>query len=306
MSTTFLNAHLVVCLSGSNAAQSTAQLLHSLLVPHLGVHVLSVRPQCWCVDPVTGISNTPPYFGTRNNTVCSNTILNTTALCEGKHNYPLTPGGCTFNDCAIGPPRTLIVDCFYPTCPGSRTPIHGPECCDYTCPEVQNGCPAVREEFVNGNQTSSTGYRLNRYLAYDESYVPQCAADGLFERVQCTMVNSSGPTEFGWTPRPQCWCVDPVTGIPVTEFPSYGAGNDTACTTAYVDTAALCEGKTIFAVTPGSCTLIDCAIGPPSALIVDCFYPTCPGSRTPIHGPECCDYTCPAGFSYPYFWTWML
>ena len=103
------------------------------------------------------------------------------------------------------------------------------------------GCPAVREEFVNGNQTSSTGYQLNRYLAYDESYVPQCAADGLFERVQCTMVNSSGPTEFGWTPRPQCWCVDPVTGIPVTEFPSYGAGNDTACTTAYVDTAALCE-----------------------------------------------------------------
>jgi hypothetical protein len=44
-------------------------------------------------------------------------------------------------------------------------------------------------------------------------------------------------------------------------------------------------------------TFIDCAIGPPRILIVDCFYPTCPGFRTPIHGPECCDYTCPAGLS---------
>jgi hypothetical protein len=236
------------------------------------------RPQCWCVDPVTGLSVTdsPSYGAGSNDTVCSTVYVNTTALCERKSNFALTPGGCTFIDCAIGPPRILIVDCFYPTCPGFRTPIHGPECCDYTCPEVQNGCPAVREEFVNGNQTSSTGYQLNSYLADDESYIPQCAANGLFERVQCTTVNSSATTQSSWRPRPQCWCVDPVTGISVTGSPSYGAGsNDTVCSTVYLNTTALCERKSNFALTPGGCSFIDCGIGPPRVLIVDCFYPNC-------------------------------
>ena len=100
----------------------------------------------------------------------------------------------------------------------------------------------MREEFINGNQTSSTGYRLNNYFANYESYVPQCAADGLFERVQCTTVNNSVPTQSSWRPRPQCWCVDPVTGISVTGSPSYGAGsNDTVCSTVFVNTTALCE-----------------------------------------------------------------
>jgi hypothetical protein len=30
-----------------------------------------------------------------------------------------------------------------------------------------SNCPIVREEFINGNQTSSTGYQLNSYLADD-------------------------------------------------------------------------------------------------------------------------------------------
>ena len=106
------------------------------------------------------------------------------------------------------------------------------------------GCPAVREEFINGNQTSSTGYPLNNDFADDESYVPQCAANGLFERVQCTTVNNSATTQssqYSWTPGSRCWCVDPVTGISVTDSPSYGTRNDTVCSTVAVNTTALCE-----------------------------------------------------------------
>ena len=100
----------------------------------------------------------------------------------------------------------------------------------------------VQEEFRNGNQTSSTGYRLNSYFPDFEYYIPQCTAGGLFERIQCTSRNHSVPILSYTIPLIQCWCVDPVTGISVDYSTVYGPKNANECDdTTYVNTTALCE-----------------------------------------------------------------
>ena len=99
----------------------------------------------------------------------------------------------------------------------------------------------VQEEFRNGNQTSSTGYRLNSYFPDHEYYIPQCTAGGLFERLQCTSLNQSVPIP-PYNPPIQCWCVDPVTGISVDYSPVYGQKNASECdNTTNVNTTALCS-----------------------------------------------------------------
>ena len=100
----------------------------------------------------------------------------------------------------------------------------------------------VQEEFRNGNQTSSTGYRLNSYFPDHEYYIPQCTAGGLFERIQCTSLNQSVPIPTYYTPSIQCWCVDPVTGIAVDYSPVYGQKNASECDNTFdVNTTVLCS-----------------------------------------------------------------
>ena len=102
-------------------------------------------------------------------------------------------------------------------------------------------CPVVQEEFRNGNQTSSTGYRLNSYFPDHEYYIPQCTADGLFEILQCTSLNQSVPTPHP-NPSIRCWCVDPVTGISVDNYGGYGQKNASECdATTHFNTTALCK-----------------------------------------------------------------
>ena len=108
-------------------------------------------------------------------------------------------------------------------------------------------CPLVQEEFRNGNQTSSTGYRLNSYFPDHEYYIPQCTAGGLFERIQCTSLNQSVLPYFNqsvplpsYNPPIQCWCVDPVTGISVDSSTVYGQKNTSECDNT-VNTRELCE-----------------------------------------------------------------
>ena len=102
-------------------------------------------------------------------------------------------------------------------------------------------CPVVQEEFRNGNQTSSTGYRLNSYFPDHMYYIPQCTAGGLFERIQCTSLNQSVPIP-PYNPSIQCWCVDPVTGISVDVDGGYGPKNASECDTITTfNTTALCK-----------------------------------------------------------------
>ena len=99
----------------------------------------------------------------------------------------------------------------------------------------------MRDEISNKTQTSSTGYSISRYnLPENEYYLPQCTPGGLFERVQCSTINSSAPTQSSSTPRPQCWCVDPVTGISNTP-PYFGTRNNTVCSNTILNTTVLCE-----------------------------------------------------------------
>ena len=115
---------------------------------------------------------------------------------------------------------------------------------------LSTDCSLIQEEFRNGNRNSSTGYRLGSYnidnmMGYDylrnnENYIPQCTADGLFEKIQCTSLNQSIPTPSR-NPSIQCWCVDPVTGISVDYYTEYRVKNASECdNTTNVNTTALC------------------------------------------------------------------
>ena len=109
----------------------------------------------------------------------------------------------------------------------------------------------MRDEIINKAWSSSTGYRIYYdQLQEYEFYLPRCTPDGLFERVQCSTINSSAPTQSSSTPHPQCWCVDPVTGISDTVsfsiylsrlYPAFGGWNNSVCSDALLNTTALCE-----------------------------------------------------------------